>query len=54
MVWSYAKASSVALQLETVDWTTAGEILEKVRQLGDMLTKAHTHGECCSVLVGID
>ncbi|DAZ96449.1 TPA: hypothetical protein N0F65_006495 [Lagenidium giganteum] len=27
--------------LETVDWSTAGEIAEKVRQLGHMLTKAH-------------
>ncbi|RLN14961.1 hypothetical protein BBJ28_00015796, partial [Nothophytophthora sp. Chile5] len=29
--------------LETVDWSTAGEILEKIRQLGYMLTKAHAH-----------
>lgn len=31
------------LQLETVEWSTAGEILEKIRQLGHMLTKAHAH-----------
>ena len=31
------------LQLETVKWTTAGEILDKIRQLGHMLTKAHAH-----------
>ncbi|KAK1944073.1 Translation initiation factor eIF-2B subunit beta [Phytophthora citrophthora] len=29
--------------LETVEWSTAGEILEKIRQLGHMLTKAHAH-----------
>ncbi|CAI5719918.1 unnamed protein product [Hyaloperonospora brassicae] len=29
--------------LETVKWTTAGEILDKIRQLGHMLTKAHAH-----------
>ncbi|CEG38866.1 translation initiation factor eif-2b beta subunit [Plasmopara halstedii] len=29
--------------LETVEWSTAGEILEKIRQLGYMLTTAHTH-----------
>ncbi|RLN55019.1 hypothetical protein BBJ29_006853 [Phytophthora kernoviae] len=29
--------------LETVKWSTAGEILEKIRQLGHMLTKAHAH-----------
>ncbi|KAF4324275.1 hypothetical protein BBO99_00000213 [Phytophthora kernoviae] len=29
--------------LETVKWSTAGEILEKIRQLGYMLTKAHAH-----------
>ncbi|KAH7463845.1 hypothetical protein PRIC1_006451 [Phytophthora ramorum] len=29
--------------LETVEWSTAGEILDKIRQLGHMLTKAHAH-----------
>ncbi|RQM10720.1 hypothetical protein DD237_002278 [Peronospora effusa] len=29
--------------LKTVEWSTAGEILEKIRQLGHMLTKAHAH-----------
>lgn len=32
-------------KLETVDWSTAGEIMDKVRQLGHMLTKAHSHGK---------
>jgi translation initiation factor eIF-2B subunit beta len=31
------------LQLETVEWSTAGEILDKIRQLGHMLTTAHAH-----------
>lgn len=35
--------SANVLQLETVEWSTAGEILEKIRQLGHMLTKAHAH-----------
>ena len=26
-----------------MEWSTAGEILEKIRQLGHMLTKAHAH-----------
>lgn len=29
--------------LETVKWSTAGEILDKIRQLGHMLTTAHAH-----------
>uniref|UniRef100_H3G7M3 Translation initiation factor eIF2B subunit beta n=1 Tax=Phytophthora ramorum TaxID=164328 RepID=H3G7M3_PHYRM len=28
---------------EQVTWSTAGEILDKIRQLGHMLTKAHAH-----------
>ncbi|TYZ60194.1 hypothetical protein PybrP1_003516 [[Pythium] brassicae (nom. inval.)] len=39
-----AKKTTMLLSrvIETVEWTTAGEIMEKVRQLGHMLTKAHS------------
>ncbi|GLD92052.1 hypothetical protein PINS_up000585 [Pythium insidiosum] len=38
-----AKRTTMLLSemLNSVDWKTAGEITEKVRSLGDMLTKAH-------------
>ncbi|KAF1332838.1 Translation initiation factor eif-2b beta subunit, partial [Globisporangium splendens] len=40
-----AKKTTMLLNkvIETVEWSTAGEIMEKVRQLGHMLTKAHSH-----------
>lgn len=42
---------NAALQLETVEWSTAGEIMDKVRQLGHMLTKAHSHGNAFMTLL---
>lgn len=41
-------------QIETVEWTTAGEIMDKVRQLGHMLTKAHSRGTLRSVVAVAD